>query len=623
MGAIAGIYCRHQTAQPDAVATLKKMLPGSAGEPAQAIWGDASIGLQAAPNAAPSASEIHRLRLDRSQHSLAITADVRLDNRAELSALLDLPTSERPAVADELLILLAYLKWGSDCPEHLLGDFAFAIWDPVQQRVFCARDHVGAKRFYYFLAEELFAFGSDLAELVRRINIPSALHGDYVAAHLLVDNFEHPELTFLDSIRKLPPAHTLIVGTNTSRKRRYWNPADAPDVRLVRDDDYVDAFVEIFQDAVHARLRGAASIGAHVTGGLDSSSIAVLAARQLREQAQSLTCYCWEPPPSDLAPPIDGAEDERRLIAAVCQQEALPLRYQSLTSEDLVAVLKRDVRVQPTVDTLVHEQLVQRQAEADGVDVILSGWGGDELIGFNGRGYLPELLLQGRWRHLYQISKQRSPRVWRFLFRQALLPIAPAWLRDNYDRLKSRSRGVPATAFLNSSCLPEIRAAAARLTSDRTWSGVGIRRMQLQLMELGHLTQRMESWASSGAKHRLEYRYPLLDKRIIEFALGLPAEQFVNGPWTRYLMRNAVAGLVPQEVQWHRDKSDPVRSEILRDVTPDAYKQVAAQLAEQSDEIDGSQYVDVRRLVKRLNSAEPIVGDESRRVWHMLQFLNF
>jgi asparagine synthase (glutamine-hydrolysing) len=461
-----------------------------------------------------------------------------------------------------------------------------------------------------------------LESLLKLPEVPRGLNSAYVAAHLLDATFHHQELTFFAGVKKLPPAHCFTVRANSVEQQRYWHPADARDVRFSSDAEYVEAFLEIFHGAVHTRLRGAEAVGAHVTGGLDSSSIAVLASHQLQWDGKSLTGFCWEPPPGG-AESTGVTSDERRLIAAVSEQESLPIRYQRLTADDVVAVLRRNVMHQPICNTLVHEQLVQRQAEEEGIDVILSGWGGDESVAFNGRGYLPELLLSRQWDRLYQISKERSPHPWRYVLRRALLPLAPAAVRDCIRSFRNQSPiGRYMTDFLRPEVIRDLKSAAAPLLAG-SWREVGVRKTQLQLLELGHLTHRMESWAASGGRHHIQYRYPLLDIRVVEFAVGLPPEQYVNGAWSRYLMRVAISDFVPRQVSWNRDKSDPARSQMLAKVTGKAYSKAAQYLAERGPMVPGSEYVDVERLLRRLASDQPIAGDESDHIWRRLQFIDF
>src|SRR3989442_1012999 len=138
---------------------------------------------------------------------LVLVADARIDNRAELCPLLPAPSD----ATDAELILAAYERWGEHCPEHLLGDFAFAIWDGRAQRLFCARDHFGVKPLYYHhRPSRLFAFASEIKGLLALADIPRRLNETRVAAYL-VPLFEDKEVTFYEEIVRLPPAHRMVV----------------------------------------------------------------------------------------------------------------------------------------------------------------------------------------------------------------------------------------------------------------------------------------------------------------------------------------------------------------------------------------------------------------------------
>jgi asparagine synthase (glutamine-hydrolysing) len=605
MGAISGILCRQPTVDGvgDGFALAITDFPGGPKR-----WTDATVGFAHVGDESGSGL-CHDAETD-----LAITADIHLDDRAGLCHQLDVAPEERADLSDCGLVLRAYRKWGTRCPEHLIGDYSLAVWDARKRTLFCARDHIGAKPFYYCALHDRFLFASDLTGLMAIPDVPRQLNESYVAAHLLDEHFEHRELTFVDSVRKLPPACSLSICGDVVQLQRYWEPSQVPEILLKSDGEYAEAFLELYQTAIRDRLRGTKSVGVHLSGGLDSSSIAVLAARELRSHQLGLKAYCWEPPCDSS---VDAA-DERALIQAVSQQERLDVQYQNLTAADVVAVLKRDVVCEPTVDTLAHEQPVQRNAQADQVRILLSGWGGDEFIAFNGRGYAAELFAKGRWGVLYQHCQDRTRHPWRYLARRAILPFAPVWC----SRFWERARGAGIEEYLQPDVVKVLRKAAAEL-QPKPWRPTGVRRTQLQLLDLGHLTRRIESWAASGARHNLEYRYPLLDRRIIQFALGLPPEQFIRGANTRYLMRNAIADIVPHEVQTNRDKSDRARSQVLDRVALQAYSQIRDQLRARSEPPSRSKYINTSRLIERMGSPRPMTHAESSAIWHALQFLDF
>jgi asparagine synthase (glutamine-hydrolysing) len=251
------------------------------GPEGQARWADTVVGLgyQWTTRTAESARE--SLPWHDPAANLAITADARLDDREGLAARLDVSPVELALAPDSQLILRAYQKWGHDCPAYLLGDFAFAIWDVGAKTLFCARDHMGVRPLYYHLSPARFVFATDIVGLLAVPGVSSGLDEPYVASHLLYKFYVHPERTFYDAARKLPPGHTMAIGPDTTRLARYWRPERARDVRFRAEADYVDAFREIYARAVRDRLRAVHPIGVHLSGGLDSSSVAVMAAREL------------------------------------------------------------------------------------------------------------------------------------------------------------------------------------------------------------------------------------------------------------------------------------------------------------------------------------------------------
>ena len=306
-----------------------------------------------------------------------------------------------------------------------------------------------------------------------------------MAAYLTRIGFHAPDRTFFQALRKLPPGHALTIEDGTTRLDRYWRPERAPKARPATDDVHAEAFLDLYSRAVKDRLRGPDPVGVHLSGGLDSSSVAVLAARELRRQGRpSPLAFSWIPELGG-QPPGEGHAPEYALIDAVCEQEGLQVFHRSLEPQDVIAVLRHDVAC-PGVHVCMNEEVVQRCAAERGVRVLLSGWGGDEGVSCNGRGYYERLLLRGHWARLCAEWRARGkgPRRRRWL-------IDPAFAR--------RAKPLP----------------------ERTFRRLSVRHAQLRLLRSGHLGERMEGWAASGARRGIEYRYPLLDRRLLEFALGL------------------------------------------------------------------------------------------------------
>lgn len=615
--AICGIHRRSDT-NANAVVAMLAALPGS-GRTGGTDQGPVSFryrDLWADP------AETAPVRERRSVPGLAVIADARLDNRAELAEAIGLAGPERDGIEDSHLILRAYQRWGEACPPRLHGDYAFAIWNSLEQRLFCARDAVGARPFFYSqLPGGQFSFASDIAAALAAPGVDDRLDDSQVAAFLMAtwrEGVSGTDGTFFRAVRSLPPGHSITVDAKSERVERWWRPEDAPPVRHECDEDYESEFLDHYRRAVRDRLHGAHPVGVHLSGGLDSSSVAVLAARELRPLGRKPHAFCWHPPPAGSHTSEEA--DEYRLIESVCAQEQLQPLYHAASADHIVGMLRKDVTRVPNRDgTLLHESLVQDSAAGLGVRVVLSGWGGDEVASYSGAGYYVELLREGRLGQLHREARGLSNRPWMFLLRNVVLPAAHPHAAGILERLLQRE-------------LPRRRQSyaapglARKYRKPRPFAREsGIRQTQLARLKPGHLNRRMEDWAASGSRAGVEYRFPLLDRRLIEFVLGLPAEQFRRGPRSRWFMRRALRSVLPPPVLERSVKTDPARYRPWRQAFDEALPTVHRHLSARSEPPARAEYLDMPMLLAHLEhriQGKHVRGGKLSRAlalldWHM------
>lgn len=548
---------------------------------------------------------------------LAVTASVRLDGRNALCEALGFARPD--GLPDSALLLTSYARWGRACPKHLLGDYAFALWDAKQGVLFCARDHVGARPFYYAHTAEHFVFASDIDAVLAAPGVSDALDEAAVATRLTCGTRSLGARTCYRAVRRLLPGHFLIVERGRARVQRWWRPEETPAAPGATDEVLAEACLALLSEAVQDRVRDGRSVGVHLSGGLDSSGVAVLAARALRRQGRPAPpAFAWHPPPSPRQLGAVGAAEYGR-IDAVCRQEGLQVFYCPPDARDVVAFLRRD-GTRCDEGTLVHEEVVQRTATGQGVDVLLSGWGGDEGISFNGRGYHQQLLRSGQAGKLWGEFRKRSryplaafvAEAARPLFTPGVAAVARRLRRGEWPFRKN-------VTFIDPGFARRVRPLLA--ATGASLSGVGDER--IRLLRHGAGSRRMEGWAASGERHGIEYRYPLLDRRVLEFALGLPLEQYRRGRWSRWLMRRALDPVLPPEVCWNADKRDPVRSEALRDAVADALPVVRGMIEARGTAPLRSGYLDMPRLMAQLDPARRRAGGRPPQVRGALRFLDF
>ncbi|MCK5071307.1 MAG: asparagine synthetase B, partial [Desulfocapsa sp.] len=212
--------------------------------------------------------------------TFVITIDVRLDNRETLAEQLKMTALPLGKITDSELVLAAYQKWGEECPKYLLGDFVFAIWDANQEQFFCARDHIGIKPFYYYLSDELFVFSNDIRGVIAHPEVSKTYNDRSIAMFLGgIFGFYDKKDTFYEEIQKLPAATSMIITKEQVTESVYWDIEDISEVHYDTYEAYVEKLRELLLDAVKVRLRTAYPVASHLSGGLDSSAIAVLSAR--------------------------------------------------------------------------------------------------------------------------------------------------------------------------------------------------------------------------------------------------------------------------------------------------------------------------------------------------------
>ena len=249
-------------------------------------WHDGPVGLGQRQLCATPEDQFELQPLQKAGVSLVAAA--RLDNRDELLRAFVIPSSEHISTPDSALVLDAYLKWGDDCPDHLDGDWHFAAWNSHNRKLYIARDHHGNTGLCYYRGQNILAFASGLKGLLALPVIPR--HPDMMRmAQVLSGWLGDGTHTGYKDLLRLPPAHALQVTSNAVSKHRYWHPEQFPHLTFRDERDCIDQFLDLYRQAVRTRLRSARTVGIALSGGLDSGSVAALAAPLLAERGENLS----------------------------------------------------------------------------------------------------------------------------------------------------------------------------------------------------------------------------------------------------------------------------------------------------------------------------------------------
>lgn len=558
MSAIAGLY--HPDGRPVAQASLVAMTDSLThrGPDGGGVWcrGPVGLGRRMLWTTPESCLETGPL-VDRTG-DLVLTADARIDNREELLAALGMAERVPVKVSDGELILAAYEKWGERCPEKLLGVFAFAIWDGRRGALFCARDRFGIKPFYFFQSGDMFAFGSEIKALLSLKGVPRHLNEVRVADYL-VPMFGDKVITLFQDIVRLPPAHSMVVDGRRVRQREYWSLDPSRELRLGSDEEYAEAFRELFVEAVRCRLRSAYRVGSLLSGGLDSSSVACTARMLCSQDGQG--------PVHTFSAIFDEVEecDERPYIEAVLAQGGYEAHYVHADRfspfADLDRVLWHEDEAFYAPNLFMHWALFHAAHEQE-VRVLFDGLDGDTTVS-HGLPYLSELARQGRWISLYQeaqgLSKHYDVPPWRIAWRRGIRSLAPDSLRQAWRRIRGRENpALTANAIIDAHFARRIglEERYEMLGERRTRPPRTAREEHYQRLTWGIIPFVLEVTDRAAAAFSLEARYPFFDTRLAEFCLALPPGQKLSQGWTRAVLHRAMEGILPPKVQWRGDKSN-------------------------------------------------------------------
>jgi len=545
-------------ASEDLLRTLAAQMEMPRLRPSLSLWNDGPVALAMLDFSARGAPAP---RLPESATSI-MAADVRLDEPVALARMLDRDAPQ----TEDALFLAAFERFGPSGLDRVLGDFAVASWNTNTQHLTCARDMFGIRPLaYVYQPGKLFAFASFPKALHGAGIVPKKVDEDALARRMILE-LRHDD-SLIVGIKRLPPAHVIEVSREGISLMRYWQlDRAAVGTKKCSPEAAARELRQLVDEAVNCRLPRTGETGAHLSGGLDSSAIAVLAARRLRPLGRSLHAYSFlDRQRNDIT-----VEDETEFVKAVLEQEAdidwTPIRPPA-TSPGQVKL--RDADKMTFLHADAPENAVCRRAKEQGVGLVLSGWGGDEGATFNGRGMLAELFLRGRWRMLArEIAALKRVRGWprsRIFRAEVLSNLWNALLPVTVSDLVKRAMGKnPNQKTLDRRSLSA--AARLRLATSRD-EGLSMmpdgRENRWRLMTRAGIADRTEQWAQIGARHGLAFAFPLLDRRVVEFSLSLPSELFLRDGFRRRLFRDAMADVLPPTVRWRHQKFQPFPSRII------------------------------------------------------------
>ncbi len=535
-------------------------------------------------------------------------------NHLELRAELEGAGCAFTTRTDTEVLLQAYRRWGEACLDRLDGMFAFAIWDGRAGRLFCARDRLGIKPLYYAATPRHLVFASEIKAVLSFPELDRTLDDTAVLGFLTHGNCDYGERTLFRHVKALPAAHclTLDLASGAWTTRRYWELRPQPtNGNGTGDGARIAALRELLLATTRRHLISDVRVGSCLSGGLDSSTVVSLIAKLWREQPDAAAAvgdrfFTFT---SSYAYP---EFDERQYALAAAGASGATPHLVFPTAEDFWEAFPRMAWHQdmPFGEMSFYAQWrVMRAAREAGVKVLLDGQGGDEAFGGYAKfryAYLMTLLRAGRLpsfaRELgatvlqgdrYVLDLRRGHRYLPRRLRRALGvdALLQRIVHGDWDHAVS-DESTPATRWWR-------HASGAAGGRGASAAGTVMQRMQVDDIVVDTLPQLLRMEDRSSMAFSLEARVPLLDHRVVELGLSLPDRLKVHNGWSKYAIRGAMEGLVPDAVRWRKTKlgfAAPSRRWLAQELRP----QVTGLIHEP---LRADRYVDPRRLREWYGSA--------------------
>lgn len=468
-----------------------------------------------------------------------LVADVRLDNRAELSSALTLGSSAR-TMADSAILLRALERWGETAPLHLLGDYAFAWFDLHEGRLFLARDPLGQRPLFWHRGHDSIAFSSMPAGL-RVLNGVERYPDEDASIRFLANYQRLPTQSFFSGIERVPPGHTVSLTRPGTAIRRYWQP-QRNRLELPKLEDYVEAYRTELERAVRSRLRtNAPVVATHLSGGWDSGAVAATAAQIHSGPIVAFTAVPRTDRPTQA--PRNRFADEGPVAAAVAAIHP-NIEHELIQSDGASPLdcLEEGVRwfERPLFNLCNHGWLrqIRQAARQRGAQVLLTGEIGNWTISAAPIDLLADHLRSRRWGLWWTTAnalRDNQQARWRGILASSLQPWAPNTLWHVLGRISSHPQMRPA---LRPEIWKSLNGQPNRHRSDTFEKSVEA----LSNMDFGEYRKGiLGGWG-------IDKRDASSDIRLIEFCLSLPPELLLNGHGRRPLARAALSDRLPRAV---------------------------------------------------------------------------
>lgn len=441
--------------------------------------------------------------------------------------------------SDTEVLLASYREWGHQCVNKFNGMWSFAVYDTEKKEIFCSRDRFGIKPFYYAITSEQIIFGSEIKQLVPYLSARKANLG--ILINYLIGGFEnYSEETFFEGIMQLLPGHNMTVSAidRSTKFYRFYNLEPAS-FSTDEEIDQIGHYEKLISNSIRLRLRSDVKVGSCLSGGLDSSTIAAIAASMRDVKSDRFMAIH--------AKSSEPNTDESQFAKSVAKAADIQLHEIEPQLEEFIAALDEVIKCQeePFGGASIFMQFfVMKKAKELGCTVLLDGQGGDEtLLGYE-RYYptmiksLPLSQLPRGFKNVVYKSKLTPMKLFQYVFYFMSSKIRTLVLLRRSKFIDARYR-----RLLDQELIKNIARSYRKINS--------LQKFEISSIQLPHLLRYEDK---NSMWHSIEARLPFLDYRVVETALAIDLKNKFHDGWSKYVLRVIGARYFPKEVAWRRSK---------------------------------------------------------------------
>ena len=514
-------------------------------------------------------------------------------------------------------IINKYSQEGKPFINTLNGEFSLGIWDNDTQTFFGARDRMGIKPFYYYNDNEKFIFSSSIKFIKEQIQ-DSSLDNQWIS-DTLTGVYYDQQNTQIHNIKRLPPGHFIEVSSTSFKTTPYWELSKNEPLDL-SDQDYIHLFQEKLQYSVSRRISG--NIGAELSGGLDSSGIASMAASALQNSKNSLFTFSHIIPPENLGK-VYPFDDEQNFIDLVLNKYKIKNSFKvSASDKGILSEMQKELRIHgvPICNTLSYfSDVIYDSAKENRIDTLLSGFGGDQLISAHASFRIIELAKKLDLKTLKTelgvnyTSKKFIATILSNQFSSLYQWYKISRNNHNYDRKLN-------STFINPEFAQEHSVKRRFWETYRTSHIKTLDELLLFLINDPFIQERTETTGESARHRGVEYSFPYLDADLLEFYHNAPSHLKYNLGRKRYIYREALKNILPQEIYKRTDKKISTVPAIFHRFNKD-YK-IILDFLQSAKNKEGSEFIDIDAMISRMPIYKSIKPGEHYKILNIELFMS-